>query len=49
MNDGGKGSVPRPYSVPVETYQSNWDLIFNKKEVPESDNEGALPIIDIPS
>lgn len=28
----GKGSRPRPYSVSQNTFASNWDLIFRKKE-----------------
>ena len=35
MSDGGKGSIPRPYSVPPDQYRSNWDKIF-KKEPAES-------------
>jgi hypothetical protein len=32
MSDGGKGSSPRPFSVDQKTFNSNWDLIFKKKE-----------------
>ena len=32
MPDGGKGSKPRPLSVDKETFDNNWDAIFNKKE-----------------
>jgi hypothetical protein len=28
----GKGSRPRPYSVNLNTFDSNWDTIFGKKE-----------------
>lgn len=28
----GKGSRPRPYSVSQDTFASNWDAIFKKKE-----------------
>lgn len=28
----GKGSKPRPYSVDHNTFDSNWDSIFNKKK-----------------
>lgn len=31
MNDGGKGSTPRPFSVSQEEYEARWNLIFNKK------------------
>jgi hypothetical protein len=27
----GKGDTPRPFSVPQETYASNWDKVFGKK------------------
>jgi len=27
----GKGSVPRPYSVDSNTFESNWDTIFKQK------------------
>lgn len=33
----GKGSKPRPYSVDQETFNSNWDSIFNKKKKTESE------------
>ena len=32
MADGGKGSSPRPYSVPKEEFDKNWEQIFGKKE-----------------
>jgi hypothetical protein len=28
----GKGDTPRPLSVDTETFSSNWDRIFGKKE-----------------
>lgn len=28
----GKGSRPRPYSVSMDKFASNWDAIFNKKD-----------------
>ena len=30
MNDGGKGSKPRPYSVPLDTFWDNFDRIFGE-------------------
>ncbi len=30
MSDGGKGDTPRPLSVDLATFTSNWDLIFKK-------------------
>jgi len=32
MPDGGKGSAPRPFSVNQETFDNNWDCIFNRKK-----------------
>lgn len=32
MSTGGKGSRPRPYSVDQKTFDSNWNMIFNKKK-----------------
>lgn len=32
MSHGGKGCKPRPYSVDAETFESNWDRIFKKKQ-----------------
>lgn len=32
MNDGGKGSSPRPFDVEYEKFLNNWDMIFGKKE-----------------
>jgi hypothetical protein len=29
----GKGSRPRPFSVSQDTFASNWDNIFRKKEM----------------
>lgn len=39
MSDGGKGSSPRPYSVPKEQFDNNWEAIFGKKEKKKSDEE----------
>lgn len=30
MGDGGKGSKPRPFSIPHDQFESNWDRIFGK-------------------
>jgi hypothetical protein len=32
MNDGGKGSRPRPFSVSYSTYSDNYETIFGKKD-----------------
>lgn len=31
MSTGGKGSKPRPLSVPQDKFDSNWDAIFKPK------------------
>jgi hypothetical protein len=30
MNDGGKGSKPRPFSVSQDEYDKRWDAIFQR-------------------
>jgi hypothetical protein len=35
MNQGGKGSKPRPFSVDQETFDNNFDRIFGKKKKTE--------------
>ena len=45
MNDGGKGSKPRPFSVAQHEYDTRWDAIFSRdlKEEEEKDKvEKAL-------
>ena len=32
MNDGGKGSAPRPFSVSDEVFAKNFEAIFGKKD-----------------
>jgi len=32
MSKAGKGSRPRPYSVPKEQYDKSWEQIFGKKD-----------------
>ena len=29
---GGKGSAPRPRSVPKDVWEDNWERVFGKKE-----------------
>jgi len=31
-HDGGKGDTPRPLGVPMDKFDSQWELIFGKKE-----------------
>jgi hypothetical protein len=35
MSDGGKGSSPRPFSVPKEEFDNRWEVIFGKKQKQE--------------
>lgn len=28
----GKGDTPRPFSVPMDVYKNNWELIFKKND-----------------
>lgn len=40
MSDGGKGSSPRPISIPREEFDKKWDEIFKKnKEEQEQKQE----------
>ena len=32
MSTGGKGSKPRPLSIPRKQFDDNWDRIFGKKK-----------------
>jgi hypothetical protein len=32
MSDGGKGSKARPFTVPKEVFDQNWDKIFGNKK-----------------
>jgi len=34
----GKGSKARPFSVDRQTFESNWDQIFKKKEIENESN-----------
>lgn len=48
----GKGSKPRPLSVPIEVYNDNYDNIFRKKtkkwRVNVQDAENGDKFIEIP-
>jgi hypothetical protein len=35
----GKGSAPRPYSVPRKVYEDNWEKIFGKNKKQEDKNK----------
>ena len=38
MTTGGKGDKPRPYSVPLDEFDNNWDRIFGKKKKESQDD-----------
>lgn len=37
MGDGGKGSSPRPFSVPLEEFDNRFEAIFGKKKKAQQD------------
>ena len=44
----GKGSKPRPLSVPRKVFEDNWDRIFSKKEKTSQDeNKKTKQKLDI--
>jgi hypothetical protein len=45
MNEGGKGSKPRPFSVTQEEYDNRWNLIFQRDQKPES-KQSDIEVID---
>jgi hypothetical protein len=40
---GGKGDAPRPFSVDLEKFADNFDLIFGKKDKPVKTYTGGQP------
>jgi len=45
MSTGGKGSKPRPLSIPRKQFENNWERIFGKKksERTERQDNSSLP------
>ena len=39
MRDGGKGDKPRPFSIGLEKFDTQWEMIFGKKEKKETNLE----------
>ena len=37
MNDGGKGSSPRPFSVSQDEWDNRWDAIFGRDKIKEDE------------
>jgi len=40
-HDGGKGDSPRPFSVDLNKFAENFDLIFGKKKDEKAEQEGT--------
>lgn len=40
----GKGSRPRPFSVPRKVYENNWERIFGKKNKKENSKKKETQI-----
>jgi hypothetical protein len=43
MSDNGKGSSPRPYAVPKEEFDKQFDKIFGESKSKYCDNCNKLP------
>jgi len=45
MSTGGKGSKPRPLSIPRKQFENNWERIFGnkKRESSERQDNRSLP------
>ena len=41
MSHGGKGDKPRPFSVPKEQFDKNFEAIFGKKEKKQESKKTA--------
>lgn len=41
MSDGGKGSKPRPFSIPLNNFSENWDRIFGDKHEKHDQDKGS--------
>ena len=44
MNNGGKGSKPRPFSVSQEEYDKRWDAIF-QRDLPKEEKPDYQDIL----
>ena len=44
MNDGGKGSKARPFSVSQEEYDKRWDAIF-QRDLPKEEKPDYQDIL----
>ncbi len=41
-SDGGKGSLPRPFSVAQAEYEARWDMIFGRDSVAGRDKDDKV-------
>lgn len=46
MNDGGKGSRPRPFSVSNEEYARRWDAIFGRDQDRKKEDKEPPPEVE---
>lgn len=46
MSDGGKGSKPRPFSVDQQTFDANWNAIFDRKKPTEGEKQAQAFLRD---
>jgi hypothetical protein len=44
MSTGGKGSKPRPLSVPRKQFDDNWNRIFGKKKSSKKERINRIPV-----
>jgi hypothetical protein len=44
--NGGKGSKPRPLSVPTEDFDNRWDIIFGKKKDKQQETDKQEDVKD---
>jgi hypothetical protein len=42
-SDGGKGDMPRPFSVPLEIFDDNFEAIFSKKTTKHQPHIEPIP------
>lgn len=45
MSQNGKGDKPRPLSINKETFDNNWERIFNKKKEEIECHYSGLPSV----
>jgi hypothetical protein len=46
MSENGKGDKQRPLSIDKETFDNNWDSIFNKKKEDTECHYSGLPSVN---